>query len=157
MRSKYASVQDKIIQSKINYFKYFHFFFQFIIHYFFTISCRTSSRQKQIYTERVILNSLELIEKIHMYLYEQQFFFQEIGMLSGELPFFSKKNESYHDLKCLMTLIRQHPFFKQEHKQLCEKIIRQILTYYSPDVQNIKVVVDASLPPPWKPKYLSNR
>ncbi|MBB3909000.1 hypothetical protein KFV09_13285 [Anoxybacillus rupiensis] len=154
MRSKYASVQDKIIQSKINYFKYFHFFFQFIIHYFFTISCRTSSRQKQIYTERVILNSLELIEKIHMYLYEQQFFFQEIGMLSEKLSFFSKNNESYHDLKCLMSLIQQHPFFKQEHKQLFEKVIRRILSYYySPDVQNIKVVVDASLSSPWKPKH----
>ncbi|WP_027409309.1 hypothetical protein [Anoxybacteroides tepidamans] len=154
MQNKHPSIQDAFIKSEASYFKYFQSFCQYIINYFFSLSYCHSSQQEQLLAERYLLQSLMLMEKVHMHLYFRRILLGQLGFLEKEAKCYDQRNKNCHTLRYLMNIIRQHQFLKEEHKHLCKKITSQILTYYSSE-GNIRIIIDAPLVPPWKPESQS--
>lgn len=144
--------QVEFFQSSINFTSFIHSYAQFLLNYFEGYPPPEASKKELIQSENQIIQSLVLIEKLHM----QQFLYfsiLQIHFFPNEFTnFFSPDAEIKEIFQKLNNLIDQHPFLIETNRSISKKTVAQILNYYhgSTDDETIRIIFTLSpLPPPW--------
>lgn len=132
---------------------FLHSLLHFLSKYFTVYShAKQSEENILLTTEKQIVHSLLLIEKIHMYLLYRDYLYEQVLSIHKEAFQQLKKDDLFNLLCEISILINHHPFQKNEHQKLCQQLISQILTYYSIP-SSVNIDVNTPPPSPWRPEY----
>lgn len=148
-----SQVVDKelISKSEANYLNFVYCFGKFISNYFTNIELYNSTEKDYLNAEKQTVQSLLLIEKVHMYLFYSHSSFGKYLSFTKSFyePFESERN--YQLFRELQRIINKHHFIQEINKTLCQKSIEQILTYYSQNSGTIEFIL-SPVPKPWTPQ-----
>lgn len=150
--------QVGILEKKLDFSSFIHAFAQFLLNYFELEQPPEIPEEERLLSESQVVQSLVLIEKLHMLLYlyfsslRTHFSYQEISF-----PFMNDSNkEIFEKLEIFLEL---HPFLIEEHRIISRKTVAQILNYYievieyeskkNDDERNNVTIILSPLPPPW--------
>ncbi|NEX80341.1 hypothetical protein G4Z05_16045 [Bacillus thermocopriae] len=151
MQTNHSFDEKKVMKTVENHYHFIQSFIKLIIKYFFVYSYAISSKKKKNLTEKQIIQSLLLIEKLHMYMNYRHYLYNQVIPLSDDhFTYYSiESNNTYLLIKKLQHLIKQHHFVHSDNQLLCNNIISQILNYYP--ASTVKIIILKEPSPPWKP------
>lgn len=152
--------QVGLLQSSLNFSTFIYSFAQFLINYF---ECRNQtqelSEEELLQSETQVIQSLVLIEKLHMLLFLHFYIYRSYFSYEVITPSFTDSNRELFEK--MQMLLQQYPFLLEEHQIISEKTVAQILNYYyihiheetyeesNDDESNLVTIILSSLPPPW--------
>lgn len=152
LHTNHSFDEKKVMKTVENHYHFIQSFIQFITKYFFVYSYAIPSEKKRNLTEKQIIQSLLLIEKLHMYLFYRHYLYNQVISLSDDIFTYDsiESNNTYLLIKKLQRLIQQHHFVHLDNQLLCNNIISQILNYYP--ASSVKIIILKKPSPPWKPQ-----
>lgn len=138
-------ITNQLNNGSKNYSAFIHSFTTFLIHYFDSSSTIHHSKNEKLSGEKLIAESLLLLEKLHMHIF-YSFCIYEKHFNNSKNPL--QSNTNFTLLKQLQQKIKNYHFSTEESKTLCENIISQILNYYPQSNSQIKIIL-SPISPPW--------
>ncbi|MFC5542709.1 MAG: hypothetical protein C0P75_013375 [Bacilli bacterium] len=152
--------QVELLQCSLNFSTFIHSFAQFLINFFERRhQTQELSDEELLQSETQVIQSLVLIEKLHMLLLLHFYIYRTFISSEAISPFFTDANRELFEK--MQMLLQQYPFLLEEHQMISEKTVAQILNYYyiriyeetnkesDEDESNHVTIILSPLPPPW--------
>lgn len=136
-----------------HYLIFIHAFVNFLLKFFQQIAEKHHEKNELLHFEKCLSQSLQLLDKLHMSLYQNYPLYGEYLLYQDNLyPFQTPQSKTNHTLlKQLERYISDYPFLQKNIGRLCKMNISQILNYYPQDFDDVTIVVTNN-PSPWTPR-----
>jgi|GEM_PF-7056518 len=146
-------IEEKTVKKlESDYFKFIYSFVEYILYPF-----RKTNSLKEVKMEnfeQTLIQSLAILEKLHMSLYQTIPVYNEYLFQKNTTPFSSKEAKAtYQLLRQLQRYVHDHSFSNPENETLCKALLTQILNYYALYSNSIKIILSPPSPP-WLSKSL---